>query len=272
MSTVSPYPDREQQNCKSRLLSNYYELFSLVGFLFMYETHEFASAYSDEKENHPFRTHMERHTIQNLIENLKNKRVLDIACGAGNYSRLFCKLGATKVTGVDSSLEMIKTAIANTPKYMPIEYLVCDGENYRQTNMFDVVFHSYFLNYASSLDSLNNMCHSITSNLKDNGFMLGVVSMLGREPSGAVDCCDFYTNFRVQPREGEEYDIVFRGQSEVIKNYNWSMENYENSLRKSGLSNIVWHKPMCNKTNQMSDENWSQLINHPVFMAVTAIK
>ena len=238
----------------------------------MYETHEFASAYSNEKENHPFRTHMERYTILNLIENLKNKRVLDVACGAGNYSRLFCKLGAREVIGVDSSSEMIKTAVANTPKCMPVEYLICDGENYCPREMFDVVFHSYFLNYASGLASLNNMCHSISSNLKDNGFMLGIVSMLGREPSGVIDCCDFYTNFREQPREGEEYDIFFRGQSEIIKNYNWSIKSYENSLLKSGLTNIVWHKPIYNQSHHMSDENWLQLINHPVFMAVTAIK
>ena len=60
----------------------------------MYETEAFVSAYADEKENHPFRTHMERHTIFALMTNLQGKRVFDIACGSGCYCRLFSERGA----------------------------------------------------------------------------------------------------------------------------------------------------------------------------------
>ena len=238
----------------------------------MYETQEFVNAYSDEKENNPYRTHIERHTILNLIGHLKNSSVLDIACGAGNYSRLFCELGAANVIGVDCSLEMIKNATLNTPKDMPIEYLVANGENYCHSEKFDVVFHSYFLNHASTFDSLDSMGHSVSINLKKNGLMLGIVSMLGMNPSGVADCCDFYINFQEALREGEEYSIFFRNQNEAIKNFNWSMESYEAALRKSDLTNINWHKPMYRKTPLIGQENWSQLMNHPAFMAVTASK
>ncbi len=238
----------------------------------MYKTEEFVSAYADEKETHPFRTHMERHTILELMTDVKNKSVLDIACGSGCYSRLFCDLGAKKVIGIDCSRLMIENAIANTPINMPIKYLLCDGKNYSHTHKSDIVFHSYFLNYAASSDSLNDMCRTISSNLNKGGFMLGIVSMLGIEPAGAVDCCDFYTSFEKQPDEGKEYEIHFRGQKESIKNYNWSQNNYENALRNAGLRNIAWHPPKYCDSPQMSQENWQQLMDHPVFLAVTANK
>lgn len=238
----------------------------------MYKTAAFVRAYADEKENHPFRTHMERHTIFQLMTNLQGKRVLDIACGSGCYCRLFSECGAIEVVGIDNSTFMIEHAIANTPAGMPVKYFIGNGERYRHPYKFDVVFHSYFLNYASSSGSLNDMCRTISSHLNDNGFMLGIVSMLGMEPAGVIDCCDFYTSFDKQPGEGEEYQIYFRGQSESITNVNWSKNSYETFLRSAGLRNISWHTPTYTHSPRMTEENWRQLTSHPVFLAVTARK
>ncbi|WP_281648877.1 class I SAM-dependent methyltransferase [Parendozoicomonas sp. Alg238-R29] len=238
----------------------------------MYKTKEFVDAYASEKEVHPFRVHMERHTIYELVGDVRRKKVLDIACGTGSYSRLFCELGAEKVVGIDYSKKMIEHAIKKTPEDMPIEYLIANGESFRSPLKFDFVFHSYFLNYASSIDALAEMSKTIYLSLIDGGSMLGIVCMLGKEPSGSVSCCDFYTNFKTQPSEGEEYEIIFRGQNESIKNYNWSLENYEKSLYKSGFKKVVWHKPSHYKSSLLNDDEWSELIDHPVFLAVTAKK
>ena len=96
----------------------------------MFNTTIFAEAYAQDKEHHPFRTDMERFSIVSWLEPIEDKRVLDLACGAGNYSRMFCRLGASEVTGVDSSQAMIASAISLTPEIMPVSYQNLAAEDY----------------------------------------------------------------------------------------------------------------------------------------------
>lgn len=175
----------------------------------MYKTSKFVSAYADEKESHPFRIHMERHTILALTDDVAGKSVLDIACGSRSYSRMFYEHGAKKIVGIDCSEEMIRNAIKNTPSNLPIDYIVANGENYRNSLKFDFVFHSYFLNYAKSLEALGEMCKTISSNLNNNSYMLGLVSMLGNEPSGSITCCDFLLTMMVFLKKGVNILFIF---------------------------------------------------------------
>lgn len=56
------------------------------------------------------RTEEDKYLIAILPNNLEGKSVLDIACGNGRYSELFCKLDAKEVIGFDLSEEMIVEA------------------------------------------------------------------------------------------------------------------------------------------------------------------
>jgi ubiquinone/menaquinone biosynthesis C-methylase UbiE len=47
--------------------------------------------------------------IQSIVE-VEGKQVVDIGCGGGLYTAAFAELGAAEVTGVDFSLEMLKSA------------------------------------------------------------------------------------------------------------------------------------------------------------------
>ena len=97
-----------------------------------------------------------------LTDDVAGESVLEIACGSGSYSRMFYEHGAKKIVGIDYSEEMIRNAIKNTPSNLPIDYIVANGENYRNLLKFDFVFHSYFLNYAKSLEALGEMCKTIS--------------------------------------------------------------------------------------------------------------
>lgn len=238
----------------------------------MYDSSEFVDAYASEKDKHPFRIHMERHTVINLMNTISGMSVLDIACGTGNYSRLFCAHGAKKVIGVDSSGPMIDNAKRSTPKTLPIDFIEDFGENYRATEALDLVFHSYFLNYADSLYSLEKMCQSLHENLSKSGKMIGLISMLGKSPAGSVTCCDFHTSFEEPPKEGQRYKIHFKEQDEHIINFNWSQNTYSRCLQKNGFKNIKWHYPMKNNSTGLEKYQWLELKKFPVFLAVTASK
>ncbi|WP_222842214.1 class I SAM-dependent methyltransferase [Endozoicomonas montiporae] len=65
---------------------------------------------------------MERYSLLTWLQTVADKRVLDLASGAGNYSRMFCRLGARQVIGIDASAEMVAAARKYTPEVMPVTY------------------------------------------------------------------------------------------------------------------------------------------------------
>ena len=75
----------------------------------MEEYDAIAKEYRDSKQL-PFRDHVERHTLFQLIGDIRGKTVLDVACGEGLYTRLLKRAGASEVTGVDISGAMIRLA------------------------------------------------------------------------------------------------------------------------------------------------------------------
>ena len=72
---------------------------------------DIADQYRDSKLL-PFRHAIERYTVFQLLSDLRGKTVLDLACGEGIYARQFKRAGASAVTGVDVSREMIALAEA----------------------------------------------------------------------------------------------------------------------------------------------------------------
>ena len=68
-----------------------------------------AKEYKESKEL-PMRLHIEAYTYFNMLGNLAEKSILDLACGEGFYTRKFKDQGAAKVVGVDISQKMIELA------------------------------------------------------------------------------------------------------------------------------------------------------------------
>src|SRR5215510_3666754 len=63
----------------------------------------------DRVKNLPYAM-VERETLCAGLPDLTGRRILDIGCGSGYYSRLFKRLGAETVVGVDIVPEMIDLA------------------------------------------------------------------------------------------------------------------------------------------------------------------
>lgn len=55
----------------------------------------------------------ESYTVLQMVEPLAGKRVLDLACGFGFYTRLLKQHGAAQVIGVDISPEMVRLGRAH---------------------------------------------------------------------------------------------------------------------------------------------------------------
>ena len=61
--------------------------------------------------------------ISDMVD-VKGKRVLDIGCGGGIYTKALADMGAASVTGVDSSKTMLEGAIENCRGYANIDFVM----------------------------------------------------------------------------------------------------------------------------------------------------
>jgi len=80
--------------------------------------------------------------LKEAVGNVRGKRVLDIGCGEGCFSRFFASVGA-EVTGVDLSEAMIKAAIEEEEnRNLGIKYYVADAANLHMlsSGTFDVAY------------------------------------------------------------------------------------------------------------------------------------
>lgn len=92
-------------------------------------------------------------TLESMLPDFKDKRVLDLGCGFGWHCEYAIKNGAKTVTGVDISENMLNVAKEKTSSniqyiHMPIE----DIEFH--VNSFDVVISSLAFHYIKSFDDI----------------------------------------------------------------------------------------------------------------------
>src|SRR5918992_4377641 len=100
----------------------------------------------------------ERYTFFRLVGILNGKRVLDLACGLGFYTRLLKQHGAAQVLGIDISPEMIRLARQQEQaEPLGITYQVGDAVTLPQLGPFDLVTAVYLFNYATSKEQLQGM-------------------------------------------------------------------------------------------------------------------
>src|SRR5262249_6441863 len=112
----------------------------------------------------------ERYTFFRLVGTLEGKRVLDLACGFGFYTRLLKQHGATQVLGIDISPEMIRLAQQQEQaEPLGITYQAGDAVTLSPLDPFELVTAVYLLNYAKSPEQLRGMFQSAYANLVAGG-------------------------------------------------------------------------------------------------------
>ena len=124
----------------------------------MAEYDAIARGYQESKRL-PFREHIERHTLFELLGDVAGKTVLDLACGDGFYTRLLRQAGASQVTGVDISRAMIELA-EEQERRQPLgcTYVQADVAAFEPGERVDLVVAVYLLNYAKTPDQLRRFC------------------------------------------------------------------------------------------------------------------
>lgn len=92
--------------------------------------------------------------LRDMIPDVAGRRVVDLGCGFGWFSRWADEHGAASVLGIDVSTTMLERATADTTS-TTVEYRCADLDELElATDCCDIVFSSLTLHYVRRLDRL----------------------------------------------------------------------------------------------------------------------
>ncbi|MEU6122781.1 class I SAM-dependent methyltransferase [Streptomyces sp. NPDC047123] len=124
----------------------------------------------------PLARYVEAPSFLDLVGDVTGKKVIDLACGTGFYSRELKRRGAADVYGIDISGEMIGVARGiEEGAPLGVRYEVGDVAGMAPTGgPFDVATAVMLLNYASTVDEFEGLCRAVHQSLRSGGelFML----------------------------------------------------------------------------------------------------
>jgi SAM-dependent methyltransferase len=186
----------------------------------------------------------ECYTFFRMAGVLEGKRVLDVACGFGFYTRLLKQRGAAQVLGVDISPEMLRLAYQQEQaEPLGITYQVGDAVTLPQLGTVDLVTAVHLLTYATSQDQLLGMFRSLYANLVVGGRFLAITN----NPAFTLskpNCTKYgVTVLRLEP-EADRYaceaefvtDPPFR-----VQWSQWHQAPYEWALQEAGFRDFAWY-------------------------------
>lgn len=222
-----------------------------------------------------FRHYIERYTVVELLGDLRDRTVLDLACGEGVYAREFKRSGAAAVTGVDLSAQMIALAEAEERKEpLGCNYVCEDAATFTPPAQVDVVTALYLLNYARTRMELDRMFRACHRALRPGGRLVGFNDNVRRPPRPGVSLAQygFERTCPHPPRDGDaiRYRITNHdGRTFEFENYYLRPAAYEASARDAGFLDFRWVDARLAPSEQ-SDSYWDEFMAHAPLTAFTA--
>ncbi|MEN8214813.1 MAG: methyltransferase domain-containing protein [Pseudomonadota bacterium] len=218
------------------------------------------------------------YTHLNLIGDVTDKSILDLACGDGLYTRMF-KQSAKYVVGVDISEKMIELARQQEAREpLGIEYLVRDVLELGEIGHFDLVVAAYLLNYSQTKEQLLKMCQNIYVNLKTGGRFLTINGNLDMPPEiyPKWQKYGFTKSISGPLEEGTPITLTFtaEGKQFSFDNYYLSKATYEWALQKAGFKEVYWHQPQVSPEGieKFGQEFWQDALDYPFNWFIECVK
>lgn len=233
-----------------------------------------ADAYRDSKQL-PFREVIERNTLFELLGDIRGDKVLDMACGDGFYTRLLKRAGASQVTGVDISMEMIRLAEHEERKNpLGCTYLQVDAAAFVPAEPADLVVATYLLNYARTREQLLRFCQVCHDALRPGGRFAGVNDNVRNPPVGTMSLKKYGLQKSCPPRPKEGDVILYTitnedGQRFEFENYYFEPCTYERAFRDAGFRDFRWVE-LSLHPSQQGNPFWDDFMASPPITAFAA--
>jgi toxoflavin synthase len=231
----------------------------------------------DRVKNLPYAM-VERETLCSGLPDLTGRRVLDIGCGSGYYSRLFKRLGAETVVGVDVVPEMVEIARqieASSP--LGISYEVGDLAEMPVLGEFDVVAPVWALPYAKDAGEYLEMTLNCANNLVSGGTLVALCD----NPDIDVPGMTVYPRYglTITPKEtiGDLRVVLIEMDVEPPVGFNGFHHPpgiVEKSMTAAGLVDIRRRQVVApgHTEEEPGQGYWAALVSNPPFALYTARK
>ena len=176
---------------------------------------------------------IEQPTIYSLLPEVKNKSILDIGCGFGNFCRYVRSQGAAAVLGVDPSTNMLTIAKQLTDDPF-ITFQQAPIETFNHTpESFDVIVSSAALHY---IEDFSSVVKKIVSWLKPQGtFIFSVEHPI---------CTSYSTMIVEKDQHGEKFYPIYNYRDEKMYEQSWY-----------GESVIKYHRTLSTYMNTLLDHS-----------------
>lgn len=211
---------------------------------------------------------------------IKDKSVIDLGCGEGYVSRMVARRGASEVTGIDLSPEMIRQAKTSEKEDpLGISYSVGDVRNLAsiESDRYDIALAIFLFSYID-LESMNNALTEVFRLLRPGGrLVLSIphpafpfIKAAGTHFS--FDAAGGYFSSRDKTFEGK---ISRRDGIEVpVQCVHKTIEDVFISLSKAGFSSMP-HVAELSVTQELLDldsEFFGPLADFPLHLALRVFK
>lgn len=230
---------------------------------------DIAEHYRRSKDS-PLRTYVEAYTFEQMIGDVRGKRVLDLACGEGFYSRRLRALGADRVVGVDVSRQMIALAERQESENpLGIEYVCADVCDLGDLGRFDIVVAAYLLHYAPDAQDLERMLRNIRRHLPEGGRFVTLNENPDQPPARYAGYEQYGFSKMV---EGPCVDgapitywmLVGRRLFKFHAVY-FTRQTYETALAGAGFAGVKWRPPMLDPAGVAAHgaDYWREYLANP---------
>lgn len=238
-----------------------------------------AEQYKQAKEQ-PWRSRVETYSLMQRLGDLRDKTVVDVACGEGYFTRRLRQAGAAQVVGIDISQRMIELARAQEAGApLGIDYRVEDARAIVPQQAFDLAFSAWLLVYAHDRAELAQMCRGLACRIRPGGRFVTITT------NPDVYFFDPLPNYRKFGFELQLADHVYEGapirwvihldDSDLeIENYYLPVSAYQDAFQDAGFCDFKIHPLVLGPHPDGDDDSryWSDLINHPVAILIECIK
>jgi len=131
---------------------DYYDIDSFFQNYISWRKNEFSANELVEKPN-----------FLRLLPDILNKKILDLGCGFGDYSRFLYDMGASQVVGVDVSKKMIDMAESQKDDRNIIYYRMPIEEIGFERSTFDLVISNLVIHYIDDVEAIFKKVNDVLS-------------------------------------------------------------------------------------------------------------
>ncbi len=236
-----------------------------------------AEQYRKAKEQ-PWRSLVETYTFMKRIGDLRDKKVLDVACGGGHFTRRLREGGASQVVGLDISERMIAQARSlEEQEPLGIEYHVEDARAVVPQHDFDLLVSAWLLVYAHDRAELASMCEGLASRLRPGGRLVTLTTnpdIYAFQPPPDYRKYGFTMTLADHVYEGAPilWNILLDDSSLEIENYYLPISAYESAFRAAGFRDFQIHGLELDPQAKADREYWADMLDYPIAIVIECVK